>query len=70
MDDDDEANLNAEQRKMIEAIRAALDENDRKKVLALVQKLQTSDDWPDGIPKSIKMASIKALGWFGGSCLP
>ena len=70
LDDDDEANLNEEQRKTIMAIRAALDNNDRKTVLRLVQKLQKSDEWPDGIPKSIKMAAIEALGWFGPSCLP
>ena len=70
LDDDDEANLNEEQRRTIEAIRAALDDNSRKTVLKLVQKLQASDEWPDGIPKSIKMAAIEALGWFGSSCLP
>ena len=70
LDDDDEAKLNEEQRRTIEAIRAALDDNSRKTVLKLVQKLQASDEWPDGIPKSIKMAAIEALGWFGSSCLP
>ena len=70
LDDDDEANLNDEQRKTIMAIRDALDDNDRNRVLRLVQKLQKSDEWPDGIPKSIKMAAIDALGWFGTSCLP
>jgi len=70
LDDDDEANLNEEQRKTIEAIRAALGENNRKTVLKLVNKLQKSPEWPDGIPKSIKMAAIEALGWFGSSCLP
>lgn len=70
LDDDDEANLNEEQRKTIMAIRSALDNNDRKTVLRLVQKLQKSDEWPDGIPKSVKMAAIEALGWFGSSCLP
>lgn len=70
IDDDDESKLNAEQRKTIEAIRAALDENNKARVLKLVQGLQASDEWPDGIPKSIKMAAIEALGWFGSSCLP
>ena len=70
LDDDDEAKLNEEQRRTIEAIRAALDDNSKKTVLKLVQKLQASDEWPDGIPKSIKMAAIEALGWFGPSCLP
>ena len=42
----------------------------RKEVLKLVQRLQKSPEWPDGIPKSIKVAAIEALGWFGVSCLP
>lgn len=70
LDDDDEANLTAVQRSLIEAIRAALDDNNRKEVLKLVQRLQKSPEWPDGIPKSIKLAAIEALGWFGSSCLP
>ena len=70
LDDEEEARLNAEQRKTIEAIRAALDAEDRPRVLKLVQALQASDEWPDGIPKSIKLAAIEALGWFGSSCLP
>ena len=70
LDDDDESKLNEEQRRTIEAIRAALEDNSKKTVLKLVQKLQASDEWPDGIPKSIKMAAIEALGWFGSSCLP
>ena len=39
LDDDDEAKLNAEQRKMIEAIRAALDAEDRPRVLILSEPL-------------------------------
>lgn len=70
LDDDDEANLNEEQRKTITAIREALAGNDKTRVLKLVQELQASDEWPDGIPKSIKMAAIEALGWFGVACLP
>ena len=70
IDDDDEAALNAEQRKMIESIRDALAREDKKTLIKLVQKLQSSDEWPDGIPKSIKMAAIEALGWFGHACLP
>ena len=70
LDEDDESKLNDEQRKTINAIRLALDNDDRKTVLQLVQTLQKSEEWPDGIPKSIKMAAIEALGWFGSSCLP
>lgn len=70
LDDDDEAKLTEAQRAMIAEIRAALDANNKTKVLKLVQKLQKSKEWPDGIPKAIKMAAIEALGWFGSSCLP
>ena len=70
LDDDDESNLTEVQRSLIEAIRAALDAENKDEVLKLVQRLQKSPEWPDGIPKSIKMAAIEALGWFGSSCLP
>ena len=32
--------------------------------------MQKSDEWPDGIPKAVKMAAIEAMGWFGLGCLP
>lgn len=70
LDDDDEAKLTEVQRGIIEAIRAALDAENKKEVLKLVQRLQKSPEWPDGIPKSIKLAAVEALGWFGASCLP
>jgi hypothetical protein len=70
IDDDDEAALNREQRKLIQAIRDALDAENKDEVLKLVQRLQASDEWPDGVPTSIKMAALEALGWFGSSCLP
>ena len=69
-DFDDEANLNEEQRALIAKIREALDDEDKKTVLRLVQKMQKSDEWPDGIPKAVKMAAIEAMGWFGLGCLP
>ena len=70
LDDDDESKLTEAQRKLINEIRKALDDNSQKDVLRLVQKLQKSKEWPDGIPKAIKMAAIEALGWFGSGCLP
>lgn len=66
----DEALLSAEQKAILAEIRKALDEENKKDVLRLVQKLQSSKEWPDGIPKAIKMVAIEALGWFGSSCLP
>ena len=70
IDDDDEAHLTETQRALIEAIRAALDDEDFPRLLSLVQKMQTSKEWPDGIPKSIKLAAIDALGWFKARGLP
>lgn len=70
LDDDDEAALNAEQRALIQEIRKALDEDNGKKVLALVRKIQSSDEWPDGIPIAIRRAALEAAAWFGIGALP
>ena len=70
LDDDDESNLTEVQRRLIVEIREALDREDKATVLNLVQKMQSSDEWPDGIPKAIKLAAIDALSWFGSSGLP
>ncbi len=70
LDDDEEAALNAEQRALIQAIRKALDADDGKKVLALVRKIQSSDEWPDGIPIAIRRAALEAAAWFGIGALP
>ena len=70
LDDDDESNLTEVQRRLIVEIREALDREDKAVVLNLVQKMQSSDEWPDGIPKAIKLAAIDALSWFGSSGLP
>lgn len=69
-DDDEERQLNAAQRALLADIRAAIDAEDKLKLIALVQKMQASEEWPDGIPVSIRKAAIEALGWFGSACLP
>ena len=66
----EEAALNDLQRKLLEEIRVALREDDYKTLMRLVRKMQTSDEWPDGIPGSIKKAALEALGWYGSKCLP
>lgn len=68
--DEEEKKLTDEQRRIIEEIRAALAADDFKTLMRLVRKMQASDEWPDGIPKAVKLAAIDALGWFGGNCLP
>lgn len=66
----EEENLTALQRKLLEEIRAALRQDDYRKLMRLVHKMQASDEWPDGIPKAIKKAALDALGWYGSKCLP
>lgn len=66
----EEEKLTALQQKLLEEIRAALREDDYKKLMKLVRKMQSSDEWPDGIPNSIKKAALEALGWYGSKCLP
>jgi len=53
------------QRKMLDEIREACDADDRRKVIKLVQNMQASEEWPDGIPAILKLEAIDALGWFG-----
>ena len=59
------AKLTEEMKKMFLELQNALDLDDRKKVYALVHKLQLMDEWPDGIPKSVKLKALRALSWFG-----
>lgn len=68
--DDEEKKLTEEQKRIIEEIRAALAADDFKTLMKLVRQMQASNEWPDGIPKAVKLAAIDALGWFGGNCLP
>ena len=60
-----EEKLTDEMRKIFLELQSALDLDDRKKVYALVHKLQLMDEWPDGIPKSVKLKALDALAWFG-----
>ena len=59
--------LTAEMRKIFFELQAALDLEDAKKVYALVHKLQLMDEWPDGIPREVKLKALQALSWFGAS---
>lgn len=68
--DDEEKKLTEDQRRMIEEIRAALAADDFRALMRLVRQMQASNEWPDGIPKAVKLAAVDALGWFGGNCLP
>ena len=70
IDQKDDAALTALQRQLLEEIRDALRADDYQTLMRLVRKMQSSDEWPDGIPNSIKKAALEALGWYGSKCLP
>lgn len=69
-DEDEESKLSADQKALLDEIRKVLDAEDRDGLIRIVQKMQKSDEWPDGIPVAIRKAAIEALGWFGRDCLP
>ena len=61
----DDAKLTEEMRKLYQELQQALDDEDKQRVFALVHKLQSMKEWPDGIPQSVKMHALDALAWFG-----
>ena len=61
------AKLTEEMKRIFLELQRALDLDDRKKVYALVHTLQLMDEWPDGIPKSVKLKALQALSWFGAA---
>jgi len=67
LDDGDESSLTAEMLAVYRALQEALDRDDRRRVFALVRQLQAMDEWPDGIPISVKKRALSALAWFGSS---
>lgn len=67
---DDEVKMSPKFRALLAEIQAALDADDWKKTVALVQKLQDMDEWPDGIPAALHKAAIAALRWFGSRTAP
>lgn len=69
-DQDEEAKLTAEQKALLDEIRRILDAGDSEAMIRLVQKMQMSDEWPDGIPVALRKAAIEALSWFGHDCVP
>ena len=63
----EEMKLTAEMKQMFLDLQAALDMENAKRVYALVHRLQLMDEWPDGIPRSVKLKALSALAWFGAS---
>ena len=67
---EEEAKLTAQHRQLLTDIRAALDADNKKRMIALIQKMQKLEEWPDGIPAILKKTAIEAMAWFGADCLP
>lgn len=63
----EEEKLSEEMKALYRELQQALDSDDKRRVFAQVQKLQASKEWPDGIPKSVKMKALEALSWFGAA---
>ncbi len=62
---DEEANLTDAYKKLLQELRDVIDPLDRKKLLALVHRMQSSEEWPDGIPSILHEAAIEALSELG-----
>ena len=67
---DDEVNMTAEYRQILAELQSALDADDWQRTVKLVQKMQDSQLWPDGIPLSLHKAAIDSLKWFGSRAAP
>ena len=68
--EDDEVAMTPAYKALLDEVRAAIDAEDRKRLIKVVQQMQDSDEWPDGIPASLNMAAVEALRWFGASVAP
>ena len=55
---------------LLAEIKAALEAEDRDKLVAIVRRMQDSSEWPDGIPSILHKAAIDAMEWFGTSTAP
>lgn len=67
---EEEKGLTAEMKKVLRFFREVSDSENKHEVIRMVQELQKSKDWPNSVPKVVRLAAIEALGWFGSSCLP
>ncbi len=66
----DLSHLTIEQRTVLKNLQSALDDNDFKSVLTLVQNMQKSQDWPDKVPIELRKEALNALSWFGVKAIP
>lgn len=67
---DDAVKMSEAYKALLVEIQAVLDADDKQGLIKLVQRMQDSNEWPDGIPKSLHLAAIEAMKWFGVSIAP
>ncbi len=63
---DEEDALTGPLKALLDELRAAGEAGDKAKVLKIVNMLQKSEEWPDGIPKALHLAALEELTEFGG----
>ena len=68
--EDEEVKMTPAYKALLDEVRAAIDTEDRKRLIKVVQQMQDADEWPDGLPTSLNMAAVEALRWFGASVAP
>lgn len=61
----DDKLMTAKMRKIFKELQDALDLEQKKRVIEIVQKIQLMDEWPDDIPREVKLKALDALAWFG-----
>lgn len=78
VEDDPYENVSDEERKaltdgqcrMLDAIRAASDEENQKRLQEIVGEMQKTKGWPRSVPKIIRLEAVEALETFGVETLP
>lgn len=68
--DDERKILTDGQCRMLDAIRAASDEENQKKLREIVGEMQKTKGWPGSVPKIIRLEAVEALETFGVESLP
>lgn len=70
VEDDEEAKLSDEFKKLLAELRAFAETEDWESLLKLVRRMQASDEWPDGLPSILHEEAIDALSEMGKKGLP
>lgn len=67
---DEYKNLTPSQREILDGIRQASDNDDKKALIELIHQLEKKPGWPSAFPLIIRQEAVEALAWFDLDCLP